>query len=215
MADRARRRSVGRIPVFRRVLGRRRPVAPSGGSARKQPENSQVTARKDREQASGEPEDHQTRVGSARNPPEPPSLNDRILALLRRQPTASRREIAAALGTTRSTVRYRLDKLRAAGKIDRPEAFGPPSASSLSRPGRRPRLCLPCGDLAQSAPGGGWHAVPEVSRAHRRQLAPDSHRTTDTRRTRCRGLPGIEGVGCEHPRCRAHPPRYRTLTCSW
>ena len=66
-----------------------------------QPENSQKTARKDQEQA--------TRA----------SLYDRILALLRQDPSASRREIAAALGTTRSTVRYRLDKLRTAGKIER------------------------------------------------------------------------------------------------
>ena len=46
-------------------------------------------------------------------------LSDRILMLLRRNRSASRREIAATLGTTRSTVRYRLDKLRAAGKLER------------------------------------------------------------------------------------------------
>ena len=82
-------------------------------------ENSQKTARQDRKEATGEPEDHQKRGESARKQPETPSLYDRILALLRQQPSASRREIAAALGTTRSTVRYRLDKLRAAGKIER------------------------------------------------------------------------------------------------
>ena len=51
--------------------------------------------------------------------PEPPSLSARILALLRQNPYAGRREIATTLGTTRSIVRYRLDKLRAAGKIER------------------------------------------------------------------------------------------------
>ena len=35
------------------------------------------------------------------------------------KPSAGRREIAATLGTTESIVRYRLDKLRAAGKIER------------------------------------------------------------------------------------------------
>ena len=84
-----------------------------------QPEKGQKTAGEDREEASGEPEDDQKRVGSARKPPETPSLYDRILALLRRQPSVSRREMAATLGTTRSIVRYRLDKLRAAGKIER------------------------------------------------------------------------------------------------
>ncbi len=84
-----------------------------------QPEKGQKTAGEVREEASGDPEDHQKRVGSARKPPETPSLYDRILALLRRQPSISRREMAATLGTTTSTVRYRLDKLRAAGKIER------------------------------------------------------------------------------------------------
>ncbi len=46
-------------------------------------------------------------------------LSDRILLLLQRNPSASRREIAATLRTTRSTVRYRLDRLREAGKIER------------------------------------------------------------------------------------------------
>ena len=84
-----------------------------------QPEKGQKDAGEDREEASREPEDHQERGGSARKPPEPSSLYDRILELLRRQPSVSRREIAATLGTTTSTVRYRLDKLRAAGKIER------------------------------------------------------------------------------------------------
>ena len=51
--------------------------------------------------------------------PESAPLSKRILALLLWNPSASRREIAAALGTTRSKVRYRLDKLRKAGKIER------------------------------------------------------------------------------------------------
>ena len=71
------------------------------GPARKAPENRQETAR------------------SEGQSPEPQSLSDRILAILRQNPSAGRREIAATLGTTRSIVRYRLDKLRAAGKIER------------------------------------------------------------------------------------------------
>ena len=69
-----------------------------------------------------QPETTENRQKTARNKgqsPEPPSLSDRILALLRQNPFAGRREIAATLGTTRSIVRYRLDKLRAAGKIER------------------------------------------------------------------------------------------------
>ena len=42
-------------------------------------------------------------------------------------PSAGRREIAATLGATRSIVRYRLDKLRAAGKIER---VGPARAAT-------------------------------------------------------------------------------------
>ena len=70
-------------------------------TARKLPESSQKTAR------------------NKGQSPEPPSLSDRILALLRQNPSAGRRETAATLGTTRSIVRYRLDKLRAAGRIER------------------------------------------------------------------------------------------------
>ncbi|MCY4647922.1 MAG: winged helix-turn-helix transcriptional regulator [Gammaproteobacteria bacterium] len=85
-----------------------------------QPENSQKTARKDEEKASRETGDHhQERHGSARKQPEPRSLYDRILTLLRQNPSTSRREMAAALGTTRSTIRYRLDKLREGGKVER------------------------------------------------------------------------------------------------
>lgn len=65
------------------------------------------------------PEDHQKTAGNGHPSPESALLSDRILAFLRRNPSASRREIAAALGTTRSTVRYRLDRLREAGKIER------------------------------------------------------------------------------------------------
>ena len=71
-------------------------------SARKQPENNQKTTRK-------QPEKDDSNQ----------KLADRVLALLRRNPSASRREIAATLGITESTVRYRLDKLRKAGKIER------------------------------------------------------------------------------------------------
>ena len=65
------------------------------------------------------PEDHQKTARNGHRSPESALLSDRILLLLRRNPSASRREIASTLGTTRSTVRYRLDKLRAAGKLAR------------------------------------------------------------------------------------------------
>ena len=70
-------------------------------TTRKQPENSQKTTRNGDQQ------------------PEPLPLSDRILTLLRQNPSMSRREIAATFDTTESTVRYRLDKLRAADKIAR------------------------------------------------------------------------------------------------
>ena len=56
--------------------------------------------------------------GSSRTQPDPRSPNDRILDLLRRNPAASRREMAAALDASESTVRYRLDKLRSAVKME-------------------------------------------------------------------------------------------------
>lgn len=65
------------------------------------------------------PEDHQKSARNGRPSPESALFSDRILSLLRQNPSASRREIAATLGTTRSTVRYRLDRLREAGKIER------------------------------------------------------------------------------------------------
>lgn len=71
---------------------------------------------------SGDGKTTQRRQKTARKNPqsaEPPALSDRILALLNQNPSASRREIAATLGTTGSTVRYRLDKLRASGRIER------------------------------------------------------------------------------------------------
>ena len=77
-----------------------------------QPAISQKTTRKP-------PEDHQKTARNGHPSPESALLSDRILLLLRRNPSASRREIAATLGTTRSLVRYRLDKLRADGKIER------------------------------------------------------------------------------------------------
>ncbi len=65
------------------------------------------------------PQDHQKTARNGHPPPESTLLSQRILLLLRRNPSASRREIAATLGTTRSTVRYRLDRLREAGKVER------------------------------------------------------------------------------------------------
>ena len=77
-----------------------------------QPESRQRTTRKP-------PGNHQKTARNENQPPEPLPLADRILTLLRQNPSASRRKIAATLGTTKSIVRYRLDKLRAAGKIAR------------------------------------------------------------------------------------------------
>ena len=83
------------------------------------PENHQKTTRKPPEPPVQEPENHQKPGATARKSPEPLPLPDRILALLRQDPSASRREIAATLDTPASTVRYQLDKLRRAGKIER------------------------------------------------------------------------------------------------
>ena len=108
-----------------------------------QPEHNQRTTRKP-------PENHQKTARNDDQPPEPLPLADRILTLLRQNPSASRREIAATLDTTESTVRYRLDKLRTAGKIARvgPDKGGhwkvlddsttEPDASPAHHP-RRPR----------------------------------------------------------------------------
>ncbi|MDE2773533.1 MAG: winged helix-turn-helix transcriptional regulator, partial [Gemmatimonadota bacterium] len=65
------------------------------------------------------PENSQKAVEATRKLPESLPLPDRILAVLRRNPSTSRRKLAAALDTTQSTVRYHLDKLRAAGRIER------------------------------------------------------------------------------------------------
>ena len=85
----------------------------------KHPENYQKTTRKPPDQTVQEPQDNQNWGATARRQPEPLPLPDRILAVLRQNPSASRRELAAALATTPSTVRYQLDKLRRAGKIER------------------------------------------------------------------------------------------------
>ena len=78
-------------------------------------QNRQKTARN----GGQPPENHQKPAATPRKQPESLPLPDRILAVLRQNPSTSRRELAAALGTTQSTVRYRLDKLRAAGRIER------------------------------------------------------------------------------------------------
>ncbi|MDE0102653.1 MAG: winged helix-turn-helix transcriptional regulator [Gemmatimonadota bacterium] len=84
-----------------------------------QPENYQKTTSKPPDQTVQEPEDHQKWRATATEQPEPLPLPDRMLALLCQDPSASRREIAAALDTSPSTVRYQLDKLRRAGRIAR------------------------------------------------------------------------------------------------
>lgn len=65
------------------------------------------------------PENHQKPSGTPRKQPEPLPLPDRILVVLRQNPSTSRRALAATLDTTRSTVRYHVDKLRAAGRVER------------------------------------------------------------------------------------------------
>ena len=74
------------------------------------------------------PPDVRVRPGnSTRKQPENPDqpenrqkISDRIVALLRERPAASRREIVAALGnTTEGSVRYQLDKLKASGRLRR------------------------------------------------------------------------------------------------
>ena len=105
-----------------------------------QPDHSQRTTRKP-------PENHQKTARNDDQPPEPLPLADRILTLLRQNPSTSRRKITATLDTTESTVRYRLDKLRAAGKIARvgPDKGGHwkvldnSATEPDSSPGRDPR----------------------------------------------------------------------------
>ena len=88
-------------------------------NGREHPDNYQKTTRKPPDKTVQEPENNQKWGATARTRPEPPPLPDRIIALLRQDPSASRRELAAALATTPSTVRYQLDKLRRAGKVER------------------------------------------------------------------------------------------------
>ena len=91
-------------------------------TTRKQPEIGlirQKTARKQPETEGQPPENSQKPGASAGTTPDPVPISDRILSLLRRKPSAGRREIAAKLATTESTIRYHFDKLRAAGKIER------------------------------------------------------------------------------------------------
>ena len=66
-----------------------------------------------------EPEPPENNQTTARTQPENGRIDDRLLAILQRQPTAGRHEIAARLHVTESTVRYRLDRLRKAGRIER------------------------------------------------------------------------------------------------
>ena len=91
-------------------------------TARKPPENSTVhqkTARKQPETVGWQPRHYQKSDTSGGITSETAPIPDRILSLLSSKPSAGRREIAAALASTESTIRYHLDKLRAAGKIER------------------------------------------------------------------------------------------------
>ena len=65
------------------------------------------------------PENCQKLTATSRKPPETLPLPDRMLAVLRQNPAASRRTLATTLDTTESTIRYRLDKLRLEGRIKR------------------------------------------------------------------------------------------------
>ena len=91
-------------------------------TARKPPENGpihQKTARKQPESVGWQPRHHQKSDTSGGATSETAPIPDQILSLLSSKPSAGRREIAAALASTESTIRYHLDKLRAAGKIER------------------------------------------------------------------------------------------------
>ena len=60
---------------------------------------------------------HQKSDASGGIPPDTAPIPDQILSLLSSKPSAGRREIAAALASTESTIH--MDKLRAAGRIER------------------------------------------------------------------------------------------------
>ena len=96
------------------------PTTPT--TTRKQPETGpihQKTARKQPDFGDRQPETSEKPDPSAGTPPESASVAHRSLSLLRQDPAASRRKIAATLGATESSIRYQIDKLRAAGRIER------------------------------------------------------------------------------------------------
>ena len=91
-------------------------------TARKPPENRPIhdkTARKQPETVGWQPRQDQKSDISGETPPETAPIPDQILSHLSSKPSAGRREIAAALASTESTIRYHMDKLRAAGRIER------------------------------------------------------------------------------------------------
>ena len=91
-------------------------------TTRKPPENSPIrekTARKQPETVGWQPRHRQKLDTSGGTTSETAPIPDQILSILSSKPYASRREIAATLASTESTIRYHLDKLRAAGKIER------------------------------------------------------------------------------------------------
>ncbi len=87
-------------------------AARGSATARKPPENRQKTTRNARRTTEITP-------GTSSTPPKSAPLTDRIVALLEQNPASSRRELATALDSTEARIRYRLDRLRAAGKIKR------------------------------------------------------------------------------------------------
>ena len=89
-------------------------------AARKPPETSPIhekTARKQPETMGWQRRLHQKSDASGGIPPDTAPIPDQILSLLSSKPSAGRREIAAALASTESTIH--MDKLRAAGRIER------------------------------------------------------------------------------------------------
>ncbi len=87
-------------------------------TTRKPPENHQKARKTTPEPTTTARKQPEISGRDADESPETP-LADRIIALLRNNPSAGRQRIAATLGTTVSRIRYRLDKLREEGRIER------------------------------------------------------------------------------------------------
>ena len=82
-------------------------------TTRKHPENTQKTVRKPPEKTQETSRKHPENRTTSQ------SLTDRIVAFLRANPSASRRQIVESLGTTEGSVRHQIEKLKRAGTIRR------------------------------------------------------------------------------------------------